>query len=355
MTDLFTPITMGALSLNNRIIMAPLTRCRTEDGHVPGDLMVTHYAQRASAGLLIAEATMAMEGCSAFWREPGIYNQAQIEGWRRVTDAVHAAGGKIVLQIWHAGRACHPDLNNGKVPVSPSALPILGEEVYTPNGKQSYTTPRSLDVNEIKAIVEGFAIATQNAKLAGFDGVEVHAANGYLIDQFLRDGSNQRQDNYGGSIENRARFLFEVLTAVSNAWSSDHVGLRISPLNSFNDMRDSDPIALTSWLGKALNAFNLAYLHVMRSDFYGKQSGDVITPLRQYYHGTLMSNMGYTPEEAQQAITAGQVDAVAFGTAYIANPDLPERIRAKAPLNTANPDTFYAGGTEGYNDYPTLN
>ena len=354
MTDLFTPLSVGALTLNNRIIMAPLTRCRADEGHIPSELMITHYAQRASAGLLIAEATMAMAGCSAFWKEPGIYSQAQIDAWRRVTDAVHQSGGQIVLQIWHGGRACHPDLNDGREAVAPSALPIRGEEVYTPKGKQSYTTPRALTTEEISQIVAGFATATRNARLAGFDGVEVHGANGYLIDQFLRDGSNQRDDAYGGSIENRARFLNEVLAATCNAWSSDRVGLRLSPLNSFNDMQDSDPVGLTTYLAKQLNDYQLAYVHMMRSDFYGKQSGDVMTPMRQNYQGVLIANMGYTPEEAQQAVSSGLVDAVAFGGAFIANPDLPARIRQHAELNVPDPATFYTAGEVGYNDYPAL-
>lgn len=354
MTDLFTPLNAGALQLNNRILMAPLTRCRADEGHIPSDMMATHYAQRASSGLLIAEATMVMEGCSAFWKEPGIYNLAQVAGWKRVTDAVHQAGGKIVLQLWHGGRACHPDLNDDAVPVSASAIPILNEQVYTPKGKQNYTQPRALETTEIAGIVQGFATAATYAKQAGFDGVEVHAANGYLIDQFLRSGSNQREDAYGGSVENRAGFLFEVLDSVCEVWGSDRVGVRISPLNSFNDMLDEDPIGLTTYLAQRLNAYNLAYVHLMRTDGYAKQSGDLLTPLRQHYQGTLIANMGYTPEEAQQAVQLGLVDAVAFGTAYIANPDLVERIRQGAPLNEADPNTFYSQGAAGYIDYPCL-
>lgn len=354
MADLFTPLTLGAITLNNRILMAPLTRCRADEAHIPSELMATHYAQRASAGLLIAEATMAMAGTSAFWKEPGIYHQAQIEAWKRVTDAVHSAGGKIVLQIWHGGRACHPDLNDGAIAVAPSAIAIENETVYTPKGKQNYPQPKALSTAEIQTIVKGFAIATRHAQLAGFDGVEVHGANGYLIDQFLRDGSNQRDDNYGGSLDNRSRFLKEVLQAVCGAWSADRVGLRLSPLNSFNDMIDSDPIALTTYLAHELNAFQLAYLHIMRSDFYGKQSGDLLTHMRTHYQGKLIANMGYTPAEAQQAIEEGAVDAVAFGNAFIANPDLPERIRQGAPIVEANPDTYYTGGAEGYTDYLPL-
>ncbi|MFP4155391.1 MAG: alkene reductase [Halothiobacillaceae bacterium] len=354
MPDLFTPLDAGALHLPNRILMAPLTRCRAEDDHVPGALMAEHYAQRASAGLIIAEATMVMEGNSAFWREPGIYSDAQIAGWKQVTDAVHAAGGRIVLQLWHGGRACHPDLNGGATPVAPSALAIRGEQVHTPKGKQDYAQPRALSDEELPGIVAGFARAAENARAAGFDGVEVHGANGYLLDQFLRDGSNHRDGPYGGAIENRARLLLEVLEAVCGVWGADRVGLRLSPLNGYNDMRDSDPVALVTWLAERLNDFDLAFLHLMRGDFKGEQQADVLGPVRRHYRGMLVANMGYSPEEAAEAVEQGQVDAVAFGTAFIANPDLPERIRLAAPLNSPDPDTFYTQGPEGYTDYPFL-
>ena len=354
MTSLFTPLKLGALNVPNRIFMAPLTRCRADAEHVPTPLMAEHYAQRASAGLIIAEATMAMEGNSAFWMEPGIYSQAQVAGWRQVTDAVHAAGGRIFLQIWHGGRACHPLLNNGAQPVAPSPLAITGDEVNTPEGKQPYVVPRALRDDELPGIVEGFRRAAENAKAAGFDGVEVHGANGYLLDQFLRDGSNKREGAYGGAVENRARLLLEVIEAVSGVWGSDRVGLRISPLNSFNDMADSDPIGLATWLADRLNDFNLAYLHLMRSDFFQRQSGDVMTPVRAHYKGVLVGNMGYTAEEAAQSIASGQLDAVAFGTSFLANPDLPARFEAGATLNQPNPATFYTPGSVGYTDYPTL-
>jgi len=354
MTDLFTPLQAGALTLPNRILMAPLTRCRAESGHTPGDLMATHYAQRASAGLIIAEATMAMQGNSAFWHEPGIYSEAQIAGWKKTTDAVHAAGGRIFLQIWHGGRACHPLLNDGAQPVAPSALPIRNDEVHTPEGKKPYVTPRELRDDELPGIVAGFRQAAINAKAAGFDGVEVHGANGYLLDEFLRDGSNQRSGAYGGSRENRARLLFEVIEATCEVFGSNRVGVRISPLNSFNDMIDSDPIGLATWLAGELNRFNLAYLHLMRADFFSQQQGDVVTPVRAAYQGVLIGNMGYSAEEATGAVDSGQLDAVAFGTGFIANPDLPERFRLKTALNTLDPNTFYSPGPAGYTDYPAL-
>ena len=354
MSSLFDPLKAGSLTLPNRILMAPLTRCRAEQGHVPGPLMAEHYAQRASAGLIIAEATMAMEGNSAFWMEPGIYSDAQVAGWRTVTDAVHAKGGRIFLQIWHGGRACHPLLNDGQQPVAPSPIAITGDEVHTPQGKQPYVTPRELQDHEIPGIIAGFQQAATNAKAAGFDGVEVHGANGYLLDEFLRDGANHRSGPYGGPPENRARLLLEVTEAVCGVWGSDRVGLRISPLNSYNSMKDSDPAGLTAWLARKLSGTGLAYLHVMRSDFLGQQQGDVITPARENFDGVLVANMGYSAEEADTAIKAGQVDAVAFGVPFLANPDLPERFRRRAPLNDPNPATFYSPGPAGYTDYPAL-
>jgi N-ethylmaleimide reductase len=352
MPTLFSPLTVGALALPNRIWMAPLTRCRAEEGHVPGALIAEYYAQRSSAGLIVAEATMAMEGNSAFWHEPGIHNQAQVEGWRLTTEAVHRAGGRIVLQIWHGGRACHPLLNGGRQPVAPSPIAIKGEEVHTPEGKQPYVLPRELGDEELPAIVEGFRRAARNAMAAGFDGVEVHGANGYLLDQFLRDGSNRRGGPYGGPLENRARLLLEVLEAV--AAETPLMGLRLSPLNSYNTMADSDPVGLITWLAGRLNDLPLAYLHLMRGDFLDRQHGDVLTPARRHYRGVLVANMGYDATAAEAAIAAGAVDAVAFGTAFLANPDLPERFRRGAPLNAADPATFYTPGPAGYTDYPSL-
>ena len=350
---LFTPLKAGALALSNRMLMAPLTRARSDLAHMPNALMAQYYAQRASAGLIVTECTMIAPGTSAFVTEPGIYSPEQVEAWRVVTDAVHAAGGKIVMQIWHAGRAAHPALNDGAQNVAPSAVAVSGD-IQTLSGKVPHAVPHALTAEEISAVVATFASAAKSAVAAGFDGVEVHAANGYMIDQFLRDGANQRTDAYGGTMENRARFLFEVLAAVSAAIGSDRVGVRLSPLNSYNSMIDSDPLALTAFLAQRLNDFNLAYLHLMRADFFQQQTGDVMTVARALYKGVLIGNMGYSSEEAAAAILDNKLDAVAFGTGFLANPDLPARVKAGAALNVPDQATFYTQGAKGYTDYPTL-
>lgn len=352
-THLFQPLTAGANTLKNRILMAPLTRARAGAEHVPTDLMAEYYAQRATGGLLIAECTMILPNTSAFAAEPGIYNDAQVEGWKKTTAAVHAKGGKIFLQIWHAGRAAHPALNGGAEIVAPSAIGVDGD-VHTPEGKLPFPTPRELRLDELPTIADAFATAAKRAIEAGFDGVEVHGANGYLIDQFLRTSANTRTDSYGGAIENRARFLFDVLKAVTAAIGSDRVGLRLSPLNSFNSMSDEDPIALTTYLASELNQFNLAYLHMMRSDFFGLVNGDVMTVARDLYKGVLIGNMGYTAAEAEEAIANGKLDAVAFGTGFLANPDLPARIKVGADWNAPKPEFFYSAGAEGYTDYAEM-
>lgn len=352
---LFTSFKLGAITLANRIVMAPLTRCRADANHGPTDHMVDYYAQRAGAGLIIAEATMAIEGNSAFaGREPGLYSSAQVAGWKKITDAVHAKGGKIVAQIWHGGRACHSLLNNGAQPVAPSALRIENDETYTPQGKKPYEIPRELRDDELPGIVAGFLHAAENAKLAGFDGVEVHGANGYLLDQFLRDGSNRRTGAYGGPIAHRARLLLEVIDAVVSVWGKDRVGVRISPLNSYNFMQDSDPVALTRHVATELNNRGIAFLDLMRGDFFGLQKADVVTPAREAFKGALLVGMGYTPVEAEQAVTSGTATAVVFGHHFISNPDLPARVRAGVSLVEPNSATFYSPGSRGYTDYPTM-
>jgi N-ethylmaleimide reductase len=350
---LFTSLKAGSLELNNRMLMAPLTRTRAGYEHLPNALMAEYYAQRASAGLIITECTMVTPSTSAFAAEPGIYSAEQIEAWKLVTSAVHDKGGKIVMQIWHAGRAAHPAYNNGAPTFAPSAIAIEGE-VHTVDGKAAHVVPQELTIDQIQSIVQDFAQGAKNAIAAGFDGVEIHGANGYLIDQFLRDGSNKRTDIYGGSLENRARFLCEVITAVSAAIGADKVGLRLSPLNSYNSMIDSDPVAWITYLSQRMNDFNLAYLHVMRADFFQVQKADVMPVARANYKGVLIGNMGYIGEEAEAAITNNLLDAVAFGTGFLANPDLPARIKAGAALNAPDSSTFYTPGAVGYTDYPVL-
>jgi N-ethylmaleimide reductase len=350
---LFTPGKLGSLTISNRIIMSALTRCRADADHVPTDIMTTYYAQRASAGLILAEATMAIEGHSAFGgREPGIYSAAQIAAWKKITDAVHAAGGKIFSQIWHGGRACHSLLNNGAQPVAPSPLRITNDETHTPQGKKPYEIPRELRDDELPGIVAGFRRAAENAKLAGFDGVEVHGANGYLLDEFLRDGSNQRSGPYGGPIANRARLLLEVVDAVVGVWGAGRVGVRISPLNSYNDMKDSDPVALTSYVATQLNQRGIAFLDLMRGDFFGLQRADVVTPARAAFKGALLLGMGYTPAEGAAEVAAGTAEAIVFGHHYVSNPDLVARVRDGVALVEPDSKTFYSPGPRGYIDYP---
>ena len=354
MAHLFSPLSLGPIQLPNRIIMAPLTRCRATHEHIPTPLMAKYYAQRSGAGLIIAEATMVMDNTSAFQTEPGLYNHAQIAAWRKITEHVHQQGGLIFVQLWHGGRACHPFLNAGKQPVSASPVAITNALAHTGEGKVPHVVPRALEDWEVPGIVDSFAQAAVNAQKAGFDGVEIHGANGYLIDQFLRDGCNQRSGIYGGSFENRARLLLEVLKAVSTVWSSDRIGVRISPLSSFNSMGETDPFALTRWLARCLNSLHLAYVHLIRGDVLDILPGEVLSCMRNEYTGTLIGNLRFTSKEADAAIADGQIDAVAFGTPFIANPDLPRRIRLGSALNTPCPSTFYRPGQEGYTDYPFL-
>jgi N-ethylmaleimide reductase len=354
MKSLLSPIQLGDLALPNRVLMAPLTRVRATEDHVPTPLMAEYYAQRASAGLIIAEATAVSDGCSAFGPEPGIHNGAQVAGWANVTDAVHNKGGRIFLQIWHGGRACPPELNGGRKSVAPSALAITTNKAATPTGEHVHRVPDALKLEDIPGVVHAFRVAASNAKQAGFDGIEVHGANGYLLDQFLRSSANERTDAYGGSVENRARLLLEVVEACTQVWGGGRVGLRVSPLNSYNGMVDANPSETYTYLAKELNRFGLAYLHVMRADFFQKQTGDVLGVIRAAYKGKIVANMGYTGAEADVAITEGKVDAVAFGTSFLANPDLPRRFERGAALNTPDQKTFYTPGAAGYTDYPAL-
>lgn len=353
---LFQPLQLGATTIPNRIIMAPLTRARATN-RVPNALMVEYYVQRASAGLIIAEATAISAQGYGWHGAPAIYTDEQTAAWRTITDAVHQAGGRMFLQLWHMGRISHPDYHDGALPVAPSAIAALGE-AHTPTGKQPFVVPHALSIDEIAAIVEDYRVATRRARDAGFDGVEIHGANAYLIDEFLRDAANQRSDHYGGSIENRTRFLLEVVDAVAGAWAPERTGLRLSPTMNGYGMTDSDPVALFRHAGQALNAFDLAYLHVAEAikpgRLFNPDSARVTPHLREVYKGTLLVNGGYDKASAAEAIRQGEADAIAFGQPFIANPDLPARLRTDAPLNTADVKTFYVPGPAGYIDYPAL-
>lgn len=355
--DLFTPIKVGPYRLPNRIVMAPMTRNRAGEGNVPTALNVEYYRQRASAGLIITEGAQISPQGVGYPRTPGIHNAEQVAGWKAVTEAVHAEGGHIFLQLWHVGRVSHPSLQpDGQLPVAPSAIKPAGE-CFTYEGPQPFVEPRALHIDEIPEIVEQYRQAAAHAHAAGFDGVEVHGANGYLLDQFLRDGTNQRDDIYGGSVENRARLLLEVTEAVCDLWGADRVGVRLSPLQPFNDIRDSNPRAIFSYTVDALNTFDLAYLHVTEM---GAENPGAAGPafnlleLRRIWKGLYMTNSGYDKARAEQAIHADEADLVAFGVPFIANPDLPARMAADAPLNKPDPDTFYGGAEEGYTDYPSM-
>jgi|SRR5450830_278010 len=353
--DLFSPVKLGALDLKNRIAMAPLTRNRAGAGNVPQDINVTYYAQRATAGLIITEATPISDMAHGYPATPGIHTEAQVAGWKKVVDAVHAKGGKIVLQLWHVGRISHPSLlPNQALPVAPSAVKPAGQ-AFTYQGLVDFVTPRALDISELPSIVADYAKATEHAIAAGFDGVEVHAANGYLIDQFLRDSTNKRSDVYGGNIENRIRFLVEVVTAVVKVAGAGKVGVRISPLNPFNDISDSDPQKLFNKVADELSVFGLAYLHAVEG---GMGGGDLppfdFVELRKHFKGGYIANLGYDKARGNAAIASGNVDVVAFGVPFIANPDLVERFAQDSPLNTPDQATFYGGGEAGYIDYPTL-
>jgi N-ethylmaleimide reductase len=352
--DLFSPLTLGSIALKNRMVMAPLTRNRAGEGGVPHTLNVEYYEQRATAGLIITEATPISPMAHGYPALPGIYTDAQIAGWKKVTDAVHAKGGKIVIQLWHVGRISHPSLLNGALPVAPSAIKPAGQ-AFTYQGLVDYVEPRALDASELPAIVQDYAHATKCAIAAGFDGVEIHAANGYLLDQFLRDGSNKRTDNYGGSFENRARLLMEVTKAVVDVIGADKVGIRFSPVNPFNDMQDSNPQALFNYVANALNPFNLAYLHAVEGGMGGDAASFDFAAYRKLFKGQYMANLAYDKARGNAAIASGHADCIAFGVPFLANPDLVERFKTDAPLNTPDSNTFYGGTAQGYTDYPFLN
>jgi N-ethylmaleimide reductase len=337
--------------------MAPLTRNRARADGVPTPMMIEYYRQRASAGLIISEATCIAPTAVGYPLTPGIWNEHQAAGWAPIIAAVHAAGGRIFCQLWHVGRVSHPSLlPAGSLPVAPSAVRPAGEAA-TYEGPQPFVTPRALETAELPEIVAQYRVAAEHARAAGFDGVEVHAANGYLLDEFLRDGTNRRTDAYGGSVENRARLLLEVLAAVGDVWGSERVGVRLSPIQPFNDMRDSDPEGAFTRVVELLNPLGLAYLHVTRLGRDARGSaGPAFDPdrLRRVWRGIYMTNHGYDRESAMAAIANGATDLVAFGVLLLANPDLPERFRRDAPLNEPDPATYYGGGEQGYTSYPFL-
>ncbi|MFP5407967.1 MAG: alkene reductase [Gammaproteobacteria bacterium] len=357
MTDLFSPGRFGAIDLANRVVMSSLTRNRAGAGNVPTPLIAEYYRQRASAGLILTEATPICAEGHGYPRTPGIHTSEQIAGWKQVTQAVQGAGGKIALQLWHVGRISHPDLQPGSaLPVAPSAIRPAGQ-VFTGEGMKDYVTPRALELAEIPSLVAQFAQAALNAMEAGFDGVEIHAGNGYLLDQFLRASTNHRTDAYGGSKEKRARLLLEVLDAVCSAIGNDRVGLRLSPVTPFNDIADDDPQATFDYVVAQLNPLKLAFLDVLQGT--GGAPRDQWLPfdydrLRALYEGNFIRNNGYDFETAQQAVVSGAADAIAFGRLLLANPDLVERFRRGAPLNPPDYDRFYTGEEKGYTDYPVL-
>ena len=349
--NLFLPYELGDLPLRNRTVMAPMTRSRAVAGNVPHPLAATYYAQRASAGLIVTEASQVSPQGVGYIRTPGIHSAEQVAGWRTVTDAVHRAGGKIFLQLWHVGRISHPDFHDGALPVAPSAIAAQGT-VFTAQGPKPMVTPRALTLAEIPGIVEQFRAGAENAKRAGFDGVEIHGANGYLLDQFTRDGTNRRTDAYGGSVENRARLPLEVVDAVVDVWGAGRVGYRISPNGAFNAMSDSDPARTFAYLAGELDRRGIVYLHVVDPVADGAKR---VTPrLRKIFDGTYIVNGGFDYATANAAIAAGEADLVAFGVPFLANPDLTERLKRGAPLNPPDQATFYAGEERGYVDYPEL-
>jgi N-ethylmaleimide reductase len=355
--DIFSPYKLGPLQLPNRLVMAPMTRNRAGPGEVPGPLAVTYYTQRASAGLIVTEGTQISQQGQGYPGTPGIFTPEQIAGWRRVTESVHAAGGRIFLQLWHVGRISHPSLQpDGAAPVAPSALLPPGQTM-TAQGMQPFVVPRALETHEIASVVEDYRRGAANAKVAGFDGVELHGANGYLVDQFLRDKTNQRTDRYGGSAINRARFLVEATEALVSVWGGERVGVRLAPTNPFNDIADSNPAATFAVAVGELKRFGLAYLHIVEplpSDPVAAGERPGINFFRRLWPGTLMGNKGYDLPRANAALRDGMVDLVSFAALFLANPDLPERFRRGAALNPPDRATFYAGGEKGYTDYPAL-
>ncbi|ENZ9253652.1 alkene reductase [Acinetobacter baumannii] len=349
MAELNTPLIVGDFEIKNRLVMAPLTRARSGESRVPNDLMVQYYQQRANAGLILTEATVIGSKTVGYADTPGLWSQEQAQAWNKIIEAVHAQGSKIVVQLWHVGRISHPELLDGDIPVAPSAIQPAGE-VSLLRPKRPYVTPRALSIEEIQEIVAQYKHSAELAKAAGFDGVELHAANGYLIDQFLQSNTNQRDDEYGGPVENRARLLLEVVDAFIEVWGAGRVGVHIAPRGDSHDMGDENPLATFGYVVEQLSQRNVAFIFSREYE-----AADSISPqLRKKFNGVWIANENLTPESAKRILSEGQADAVSFGKAYIANPDLLQRLEQGLPLNELQPTTLYAKGAEGYTDYPAL-
>ncbi len=349
MTSLSTPLKAGAFTLKNRVVLAPLTRCRASEGRVPNELMRDYYVQRASAGLMLSEATSVTPMGVGYPDTPGIWSDAQVAGWKTVTDAVHKAGGTMLLQLWHVGRVSHSSYLDGALPVAPSAIAAQGH-VSLVRPKADYPVPRALELSEIPGIIEGYRIGAVNAKRAGFDGVEVHGANGYLLDQFLQDSTNKRTDSYGGSIENRARLMLEVVDACIGVWGADRVGLHLAPRGDAHTMGDSNPRETFGYVAREMAKRKIAFICAREHE----AADSLGAYIKKEFGGVFIANEKFTKDSAEKAIADGRADAVAFGQLFIANPDLPARFAANASLNPPDPATFYASGPKGYTDYPAL-
>lgn len=357
MSRLFTPTKIGPYTIGHRVVMAPLTRMRSSKGDIPNDLMVEYYSQRATeGGLIIAEATPVSRQGYGYNKAPGVYADEQIAGWKKITDTVHAKGGRIFLQVWHVGRQSHPDLQpGGGAPVAPSALQAFGD-AYGDNGPLPFTVPRALELEEIPPIVETFRTGAERALRAGFDGVEIHGANGYLPDQFLQDGTNKRTDAYGGPIANRARFMLEVTEAAVSVWGADRVGVRLAPSGTYGDMYDSTPAETFGYVARVMNEMRLAYLHIIEPRIKGIEEIRVEDPIaakhiREHFKGPIIAAGGFNKDSAEAIIESGDADLVAFGRHFISNPDLPRRLQIGAPLTPYDRDSFYGGDARGYTDY----
>jgi len=349
MPSLHDPLRLGALTLPNRVIMAPLTRCRAGEGRVPTDLNIEYYVQRVSAGLILSEATAVDPMGVGYPDTPGIWSNDQVAAWKKITDAVRAAGGRMFLQLWHVGRISDPIHLNGALPVAPSAIAAPGH-VSSIRPQKPFVTPRALKREEIPGIIAAYRLGAENAERAGFDGVEIHGANGYLLDQFLQDGTNRRTDDYGGPIENRARLHLEVTDAAISVWGADRVGMHLAPRGDAHGMGDSNPGATFGYLATELGRRKIAFIFARES----LEAPRLVPDLKRAFGGVLIANQGFSATTAQAVIDAGEADAVAWGKDFIANPDLPRRLQLGAPLNKPDPETFYGNGTRGYTDYPPL-